>query len=765
MARQLTDSMTIVKEKTVALCWLTQSLVKLDLNEAAIYSANCALEIVTAIISINEQVRLLEEVVPVLVLCEQNKLALSTVQNILKLVNNTTTYDHQKDLSLQAISLMFVHIGEFERAFEVASSIEDPDEFGVTARALNRLTESLTREEEYEYALEVAKSIEPHYRELRGEAFCYIVWAFARIGKINQASQIVELIDSQQEKLSAISVIAYELLQKGDQEQAQKYVNLGLNILNRIEENGQVASVLTDMAQILAKSGKVEEAIKVAKTIQVEYAKASAIRDIIYYLIQERNVDYALQLINLLVTEQDKISPLRNIIEVLMRSGEFERAFVLFDYISDTDAKVALLSYIMDDLVETTSAYCNVQKYVFLLSNMLLNEIKNLSRESDKIWPLRRLAERWVKTGDVKQSLQLLTLLDNDENKDHVLVDIVRILAYNKEFDLALQIAKTINTGSKKDQGLHYVVTALLTHKKFTNAVLLANTILDEVELNDALREIASYLADDKQYEYALEIVTLINKDSYRRSALSSISRGLVQDRQFDQALTIANMINDGGEKDFALASIVRALAQLKEFDRAIIILKAINDDRRYSSSLADIVIELADAKNFDRALEIAGTINYNYDFETALAHIITSLMKTKETVRSLQLLSLIEDEYRKQSALYHISKVLLNNGDFEQAIQIIEENGNNKIKAEILSDLIYWNENLISLNQSEQVLCKALFSARLAGREMILKTLKASLRLMFSLDQGQTLLGIYNAIIDVESWWSNLQEQDIAIG
>jgi hypothetical protein len=56
--------------------------------------------------------------------------------------------------------------------------------------------------------------------------------------------------------------------------------------------------------------------------------------------------------------------------------------------------------------------------------------------------------------------------------------------------------------------------------------------------------------------------------------------------------------------------------------------------------------------------------------------------------------------------------------------------------------------------NPASHVLRAAFRSARLAGRGTVCEVLKDGAATLAALDRGQTLWRIYEAVIEIDSWW-----------
>jgi hypothetical protein len=58
---------------------------------------------------------------------------------------------------------------------------------------------------------------------------------------------------------------------------------------------------------------------------------------------------------------------------------------------------------------------------------------------------------------------------------------------------------------------------------------------------------------------------------------------------------------------------------------------------------------------------------------------------------------------------------------------------------------------------KGKYILQAALNSARLAGQETVLNTLATGASTVAAIDQGRTLWQAYQALLEVESWWSKI--------
>ncbi len=311
-------------------------------------------------------------------------------------------------------------------------------------------------------------------------------------------------------------------------------------------------------------------------------------------------------------------------------------------------------------------------------------------------------------------SLDIASMIDDVDEKNHALSIIASSLASSGEFDYALEIASGITHASYKSAALAEIALSLdSTGEKekmkdvFKSALETVMGIDDADDKSIALAKVASSLASAGEYDRSLEIVSGIDDASGKSIALSSIASTLFsfgeKDKAkdvFQTALEIAFGIASAYSKSRALSSIASSLVSVGEYDRSLEIASGIANDYEKSKALELIASSLASVGECDRSLEIVSGIGTRYAKNHALLSIVSSLASVKEFDRALEIASGITNVALNKSAFIAIVSSLTSAGEFDRALEIASGIEDDSSKNSAISSIV---SSLASVGNNEK--------------------------------------------------------------
>jgi hypothetical protein len=124
---------------------------------------------------------------------------------------------------------------------------------------------------------------------------------------------------------------------------------------------------------------------------------------------------------------------------------------------------------------------------------------------------------------------------------------------------------------------------------------------------------------------------------------------------------------------------------------------------------------------------------------------------------RALAAAEVIQDEGNLRLALGEVSQALVQAGDKEgldRALTAAEAIQSQRYRAEALGGVM---KAFVMIGQNERVLralCLSLDAARRTGYSNVFEVVEQAADWLVTLDNGDTLMKIYQAIEEVDSWW-----------
>jgi tetratricopeptide (TPR) repeat protein len=261
-------------------------------------------------------------------------------------------------------------------------------------------------------------------------------------------------------------------------------------------------------------------------------------------------------------------------------------------------------------------------------------------------------------------------LNESDLNKNDSIRNMAESLAKSGYFDEAIKMANTIDTHHKA-MALLGITKELAKTGNIDRAMSIAKEIDREWQKNEAFEHIVEVLAGQGEIDRALEISDLIEKqiNEPKSRALRSISLELLKTGNIDEALTVANSMNDWYIKFQSLSEIAKKQFNLGQY--------------RTAENLFKSLIDLIDSVEIDTSINKTYYEDIIKDKIKALNGIALELSKLgygewseKIFAKALGTTDIMENRDKKDSFLRYAALGLLTAGNFERAMDIVNNMG-----------------------------------------------------------------------------------------
>ncbi len=486
-------------------------------------------------------------------------------------------------------------------------------------------------------------------------------------------------------------------------------------------ENSRVVGAISDE---LARQGKLDEALALARGIRNESEKSCALVAISTQLVNQRRIEEAELIMQEasanaagLIDKSDKSASLRFISCAMARQGKFEEALDFARGIQNKIDQCSALQIISAELAKQgqldKSLECNqiIDDEYYYKSKSLQSISAELAKRGQfedalncarsvivnfyKIGALVEVSNELMKKGEFEQAELIVqeataitvVMIDKSAKRDSIRL-ISSALASQGKFEEAIEYAKSFP--SDRSSALQTVSDQMAKQAKFQEAAIAMQAILefvyylDEENIDDVLSLVSAKLSIYGKINEALACARGMIIETNKIIALMIIYGLLVENGEFEEAESLlhesfeyARGINDEWEKSSAWECIINELTKQGKLEEALECLNDITVESYKNSALQPILIELAKLGQFDRALACARSISEVDNKIGALAAISTELVKqgqfdeAKSAIQeSLDCAKGLNHWFSQTLTLQFISDELTKQGNFVEAIE-----------------------------------------------------------------------------------------------
>ncbi|MBE7468959.1 MAG: hypothetical protein DPW09_03360 [Anaerolineae bacterium] len=599
-----------------------------------------------------------------------------------------------------------------------------------------------------------------------------ILGVLAQVGQVEAALGYASLMQEAEKKIKGNCLIGQTLLSRGDLVAARRVYIQTLEIVVGIKDDVLKANTLCNIAPSLVQVGVVDQALQAAAEIEDEEQKTRVLNWIATALVQVGVVNQALQMAAGIEDEEQKARVLNWIATALAETGAVDQALQMAVEIEDEEQKAGALSGVASALAKTGAI------------DQALQVAVEIEDEEQKAGALSGIARALAQMGAVDQALHLIAKIEDEEQKAVTLRDIAWELARAGAVEQALKVAHEIEVEWYKAEALMKGITGALARTGAVDQALqVADGIKNERQKVWALRSITLALARTGAVDQALQVVAGIEKEMDKALMLEGIVHILARAGAVEQALKVADEIEVELHKAGALGDIAQALVHVGAVEQALKVTDEIEDEGHKAWALRDIVQALAQAGVVEQALKVADKIEDEGHKARALRDIAQVLVQAGSVEQALKIMAAgFEDEGYKMEALKSIAETLAQTGMAEQALQVATkiEIGAERQKPEEAWALEGWAawfeaemQKKAALRDITQALAQAgrtteaypiwrdFFISTFLSRKRAFTILQHSAPALAALDQGETLWQVYQAVMEVEGWWSERRKDE----
>ncbi len=435
---------------------------------------------------------------------------------------------------------------------------------------------------------------------------------------IERALEAVKQIQVQRKlPCDSVELIATALAKAGDTDLAQETLVQAFALIPERQRPDGRAHALGTVATALANTGKVEEALAMAKDIRVAEFRIRVLQGIADVLRKSENdtlAQYPLRQALTMARQIDRDDRRRETILVeiaiaLAMAGNVTQAVAAIN-----DIEGPMRGYAFAGLASALATAGNVEKAQSTL-NQALTEAREIGvddRRRDLVFAA--IATAQATAGDVGQALETANEIDNDYSRAQASEKIASALVRYGNVKEALAAAKEIDNDGFRNQALAGIAIELSEAENVEQALATMRNIDNPMWRGHALAGIARALAEAGNVGRALETAKEIDAANCRGSALGGIAATLAKTGNATQALAtakdiedaelraralmqIANTLAKGGHIKQARHSLIQVLAMAKEIDVGV---------HNREPALGEIATALAEAGNVAKALATA---------------------------------------------------------------------------------------------------------------------------------------------------------------
>lgn len=709
--------------------------------------------------------------------------------------------------TLRKIARALVRSGQASQAPTLVRTIEDEK---WRATTLAYVAEALTENGHADAGLLITQVIEN--KRWKASALTEIGYILIKIGEKERATatakealDVAMTVEDEQQKAIALSEVAQLLVCAGEKKQAALIADEVLPLVAGLKQQVDKALVLSKLALCFVQVGQADQALATALKIEDESSRAAALSEV--FQIQARAQDKVdvdgiltgvLEAVRGIESKSPKASALGSIALTILQVGKVDRALTVALMIEDGSNKADVLKKLFPALVQAgqveqieraMKAVEAIEDRGILeellieepLKEMILTLLQagqiRLALDSalaigegpGKVEVLIKMVPVLVQTGQLEQAVKAINSMKEDWTKAEVLKEVAPVLVQAGQTEQEMVLVETIEHDWYKEDVLREVALAQVEARQVNSIFTTIGAIKDEQKKVDVLKNVAMALMRAGQVDQSVESVLAIRDEQKKMDAWKDVARLLVQVRQVDQGLIKVQALENEINKSYMLRKVAQALAETGQVDRAVEIVHVIEDEEQKAVALNEVAQALIVAGKKEQVEAILRQVQLPLEKikdERWKAYsqrdIAQTLAQAGQVKPALEMAQAIEDEQQKVNALKKIAQTLFQADEKEQAITIasqaiiaVQATQNTTWKVDVLIELV---EILTQAEQQEQalrVLQTAFVAARQAGRESVFKALERGASTLGAVDQGQTLSQAYEAIQDVEGWWS----------
>jgi tetratricopeptide (TPR) repeat protein len=611
-----------------------------------------------------------------------------------------------------------------EDALQLIKDLRQPEE-----QAYAYLFLSYDKKELLRKALQSARKVKDERG--RSRLLAQIAIAYAEKGDFAKAEKVLDEVEDALEKVNAQWEIAEIMRKAGKEKKAKMFYQelLGtieaLPLLEGMDFSLPRPEVLSRLAMIVAKEGRIDRALSIARRIGPSYHQAEAYASIGEAMLEKGDLRGAFEMGEMAwdnlrsINEKVPVTLFEQLIEIMVRAGRVDRALEIAESAKqfaekewDNMKSIRVKELVSDTLLE--------QLIEFMVKSGKVGGAFEIV-ESEKQWDvLQRYGRLVLKIADILIEMKRLDELkevverigeEDNAVKAGVLVKLSSALRECGSEEEARRLGLEVNKlmqAIKKHPPVFCRELYPLPYRLFLRGGLIITFIHQSDFLEVAVvGEPFSKLLKKGKFEEAFEIAKGVERLDERIRLLIALAKELANAIEkkpwgiFDDAIRDAKSIENDRERDEALFWIIDGLLKVEQIDRAKELVKEIKNEMirvdtilKIAESLMEkgnkqeakkcleegerMVSEMEDsyqkslsqkrlASDFlelgelEKAKEIANGIEVNFIKEEAIALVAEALAKEDRVEEALEMAKSIEDNILRARTIAHIGEISIN--------------------------------------------------------------------------------------------------------
>lgn len=515
------------------------------------------------------------------------------------------------------------------------------------------------------------------------------VWAI--LGQVPRARALAGSVTDPNLRVSALVKLAEALAKTGQVEQAVDLAKQAEAAARSIAYPHWQARALADFVRLLAATGQLQDATDlagqtetVARSITHRGMQALALAKVAEALAWARQHQQAEAIARSIADPTVQASALAEVAEVLARTGHDRQAENLAGQVE------LIIGEIADPYMQETILAGVAGTLAWAGQVRRAEEItRSITNSYFRATALAEITGALASTGQVQQAEVVARSIGNPTVQAGALAEVAGALAGTGQVRQAKDLAEEAEAIARSVTGLYFqalplaeVAGALAGAGQCRQAEAIARSITDPGIQVSALAEVAGALAETGRVQQAEELAEEAGAtassltDPYAQgNALAKVAVALVLTGQARRAESTSRCITDQGWQATALAWVAGALARTGQVERAEAVARSITDPVIQVSALANVAEALAEtgqvqqAKDYaEEAEATARSISHLDQDEAALAEAAGALAAVGQAQRAEAVARSIANPEMQGGALVEVAVALAETGQVRQA-------------------------------------------------------------------------------------------------
>ncbi|MBC7326965.1 hypothetical protein H5T87_02480 [bacterium] len=572
---------------------------------------------------------------------------------------------------------------DYEIVLQIARNME---KLGSRARALLGIAQIFIKGKEKEKALDILKEARETARVIKEETersrmLSIIAESMAELGELEEAEWIANNIDDELEQANILLTIASLWEKRGESDEALRLSEKALKITKAFSLPELSWELHSKIAPALARGGRYEEAMKIARGIEENYYKATALLGIVEALLRAGDITGALEILY----EAENITRCTGPLEITEEADDIMR------YLRKPEPRDALLA----DIALSLNKAGLVEKSLQLLSMLDSAQLR--------VDTIEQMVDYRIKKGDWETAIQIAEQCSHPQKQAELLrrisISLERV-GRKEEAKELWRKGRNIEMirGKEIDKGIWvelcpygtctcffpfyyehcldpeaWRISQIAKEGNFLEAFKELKELESDESKASAIMWIAEWLSEkfkEKRlgvFDEALEVAKELEDDFVRSSALMRLSSIFLRVGAYDEVRQICLEMPDVTRRAELLVQLASALARAekmdearKTIDEALLEVRKIEAPFDRSRVLLEIGKFLLECGEVDEALDISREIEYEDERIDLLIDIMRSMVRQGRIESALDLARSLENKFRQAEALAIIGETML---------------------------------------------------------------------------------------------------------